>query len=85
MAGSERHVYMLNAKKKPLLIPMPNGETIPIIKLSKTSANDATTETCFCDLHDNIAFAVIEKDASDFDETSEEMKFTYTYKAFIFE
>jgi hypothetical protein len=69
----------------PLLIPMPNGETIPIIELSKTSANDATTETCFCDLHDNIAFAVIEKGAPDFDETSEEMKFIYAYKAFIFE
>jgi len=85
LAGSERHVYMLNAKKKPLLIAMPNGETIPIVELSKTSANDATTETCFCDLHDNIAFAVIEKGAPDFDETSEEMKFIYAYKAFIFE
>lgn len=84
LAGSECHVYMLNAKKKPLLISMPNGETIPIIELSKTSANDATTETCFCDLYDNIAFAVIEKGAPDFDETSEEMKFIYAYKAFIF-
>lgn len=85
LAGSERHVYMLNPKKKPLLIPMPDGEVIPIVELSKTSANDATTETCFCDLHDNIAFAVIEKGAPDFDETSEEMKFIYAYKAFIFE
>ncbi len=85
LAGTDRHVYMMNAKKKPLLMPMPNGEVIPIVELSKTSANDATTETCFCDLHDNIAFAVIEKGAPDFDETSEEMKFIYAYKAFVFE
>ncbi|MBW9171216.1 zinc chelation protein SecC [Clostridium estertheticum] len=85
LAGSERHVYMMNTKKKPLLIPMRDGEIIPIVELSKTSANDATTETCFCDLHDNIAFAVIEKGAPDFDETSEKMKFIYAYKAFIFE
>lgn len=85
LAGADRHVYMMNAKKKPLLIPMPSGEVIPIVELSKTSANDATTETCFCDLHDNIAFSVIEKGAPDFDETSEKMKFTYAYKAFIFE
>jgi hypothetical protein len=53
--------------------------------MSRTSANDATTETCFCDLHDNIAFAAIEKGAPDFDETNEEMNFVYAYKAFIFE
>jgi hypothetical protein len=52
LAGCERHVYMMNTKKKPLLIPMPNGEVIPIVELSKTS---------------------------------EEMKFIYAYKAFIFE
>ncbi len=85
LAGSERHVYMLNTKKQPLLIPLDNGEVVPMVELSKESANDATTETCFCDYHDNIAFAVIEKGAPDFDETSEAMKFVYAYKAFIFE
>ncbi len=85
LAGSERHVYMMNTKKKPLLIPMADGKMNPIVELSKISSNDATTETCFCDFHDNIAFAVIEKGAPDFDETSEEMKFIYAYKAFIFE
>jgi hypothetical protein len=85
LAGSDRHVYMLDAKKQPLLIPMDNGETEAIVEISRTSANDATTETCFCDLHDNIAFAVIEKGAPDFDESNEEMKFVYAYKAFIFE
>ncbi|WP_426349395.1 hypothetical protein ACPWSR_16900 [Alloiococcus sp. CFN-8] len=85
LAGTDRHVYTMNAKKKPLLIPVSGDEVVLIVELSKTSANDATTETCFCDLHDNTAFAAIEKGAPDFDETSEEMKFTYAYKAFIFE
>jgi|LSQX01.3.fsa_nt_gb hypothetical protein len=85
LAGSERHVYMMNAKKKPLFIPMEKGEPTIIVQMSKTSANDATTETCFCDLHDNIVFAAIEKGAPDFDELNEEMKFIYAYKAFIFE
>lgn len=85
LAGSERHVYMMNAKKKPLLIPMEKGEPAIIVQMSKTSANDATTETCFCDLHDNLVFAAIEKGAPDFDELNEEMKFIYAYKAFIFE
>lgn len=85
LASSERHVYMLNTKKQPLLIPLDNDEVVTMVELSKESANDATTETCFCDYHDNIAFAIIEKGAPDFDETSEAMKFVYAYKAFIFE
>lgn len=85
LAGNERHVYMMDAKKKPLLIPMEKGEPAVIVQMSKTSANDATTETCFCDLHDNIVFAAIEKGVPDFDESNEVMKFVYAYKAFIFE
>ena len=85
LAGKDRHVYMLNAKKKPVLVPLDNGEIIPIVEIDEVSANDATTETCFCDRHDNIAFAAIEKGAPDFDDTSDEMKFVYAYKAFIFE
>ena len=85
LAGSERHVYMLNTKKQPLLIPLDNGEVVPIVEMSKVSANDVTTETCFCDYCDNVAFSVIEKGAPDFDETSEKMKFVYVYKAFILE
>lgn len=85
LAGTERHVYMMNAKKQPLLIPLDNGVIVPIVEMSRISANDATTETCFCDYHDNIAFAAIEKGAPNFDETSEKMKFVYAYKAFIFE
>jgi len=85
LAGNKRHVYMLDTKKKPLLISMPDGEVISIVEMSKTSANDATTETCFCDYHDNVVFAVIEKGAPDFDESSNKMKFIYAYKAFVFE
>lgn len=85
LAGSDRHVYMMNLKKQPLLIPLENGEVVPMVEVGKTSANDATTETCFCDVHDNIAFAAIEKGAPDFDETNEEMKVVYAYKAFVFE
>lgn len=64
---------------------MEKGEPAIIVQMSRTSANDATTETCFCDLHDNIVFAAIEKGAPDFDDLNEEMKFIYAYKAFIFE
>ncbi|MCD6436113.1 MAG: SEC-C domain-containing protein [Clostridiales bacterium] len=59
LAGSERHVYIMDAKKKPLIIPMKNRDSAFIVQISKTSANKATTETCFCDLHDNIVFAAI--------------------------
>ena len=85
LAGKDRHVYMLNAKKKPILVPLENGEIVPVVEIDEVSANDATTETCFCDRHDNIAFAAIEKGAPYFDDSSAEMKFVYAYKAFIFE
>ncbi len=85
LAGEGRHVYMLDSKKKPLIVPMLNGKSEVIVEVSRTSANDATTETCFCDLHDNTVFAAIEKGAPDFEETNEKMKFIYAYKAFIFE
>ncbi len=85
LAGSRRHVYIMDTKKAPLIIPRANGEPDVIVEMSKTSANKATTETCFCDLHDNIAFAAIEKGAPDFDVSNEKMKFVYAYKAFIFE
>lgn len=83
LAGDERHVYMLDTKKQLLLIALEDGKKLPIVEISRTSANKATTETCFCDLHDNIVFSAIEKGAPDFDN-SDIMKFTYAYKAFIF-
>lgn len=85
LAGESRHVYILGTKETPTLIEINDGRTEPFAFMKRTSANDATTETCFCDLHDNIAFAAIEKGAPDFDLNSEEMKFVYAYKAFIFE
>ncbi len=85
LGGQERHVYMIDPKKKPLLITMDNGEIVPIVEMSRVSVNDATTETCFCDLHDSKAFEAIEVGAPDFDPANEKMKFVYAYKAFIFE
>lgn len=85
LAGAERHVYTMDKKRQPLIIPIEGAEPEVMVEFSKVSANDATTETCFCDRHDNIAFAVIEKGAPDFDVNSEPMKFVYAYKAFIFE
>ena len=85
LAGSDRHVYMLDTKRQPQLIALEHGEVVPIVEMNKVSANKATTQTCFCDLHDTIAFAVIEKGAPDFDDSREDMKFVYAYKAFIFE
>ncbi|WP_413380801.1 YecA family protein [Alkalihalobacillus sp. 1P02AB] len=85
LGGSERHVYLLDPKKRPLLVPLKNGKKELFVEVSKTSVKAATTETCFCDLHDNIVFAAIEKGAPDFDGSNETMKFVYAYKAFIFE
>lgn len=85
LAGTERHVYTMDKRRQPLIIPIEGAEPEVMLEFSKVSANDATTETCFCDRHDNIAFSVIEKGAPNFDENSEPMKFVYAYKAFIFE
>lgn len=85
LAGSDRHVYIMDTKRQPIIVPTRSAKPTVIIPIAKVSANKATTETCFCDYHDNVAFAAIEKGAPDFDETNEEMKFVYAYKAFIFE
>ena len=85
LAGSERHVYMIDTKKKPLLVPLDTGEVVPIVQVSRVGVNNATTETCFCDLHDSTVFSIIEKGAPDFDNSRRDMEFVYAYKAFIFE
>lgn len=86
LAGNEHHVWMMDKKQQPTVVEGKAGEEpIVLMLFNKTSANKATTETCFCDRHDNIAFAAIEKGAPDFDKSNEEMKFVYAYKAFIFE
>lgn len=85
LAGSDRHVYTLDAKRQPYLYPMSTENIISIFEVHKTSVNDATTETCFCDYHDSEVFSLIEKDSPIFDENNKRMKFLYAYKAFIFE
>lgn len=75
LGGQERHVYLLDSKKKPLLVPMEDGERLPIVEVSKVSVNDATTETCFCEIYDTKAFEIIEAGAPDFDPSNEKMKF----------
>lgn len=85
LAGKERHVYLMDTKRTPKILTFKDGKQELIIEINSISANSATTETCFCDLHDNIAFSAIEKGAPDFDENNEIMKFVYAYKAFIFE
>ena len=79
------HVYMLNDKKPPLIIPTEKGEIETLTLLDKVGVNRATTATCFCDIHDDEVFAAIEKGAPAFDKGNDEHKFLYAYKAFIFE
>lgn len=79
------HVYMLNTKKPPLIIPIEHEEPEIIKLIDKVGVNHATTSTCFCDIHDDEVFAPIEKNAQPFDKNNEEHKFLYAYKAFIFE
>lgn len=79
------HVYMLNPKKPPLIVPIENEEPEIITLVDYVGVNHATTSTCFCDVHDDEVFAPIEKNAQPFDESNEEHKFLYAYKAFIFE
>ena len=85
LAGNERHVYTMSANQQPRIEKNKVGVPEVIVEFKKTSANKATTSTCFCDRHDNIVFAAIEKGAPSFDKYNEEMKFVYAYKAFIFE
>lgn len=79
------HVYMLNPKKPPMIIPIEGEEPEIITLIDRVGVNHATTSTCFCDIHDDEVFAPIEKNAQPFDKKSKEHKFLYAYKAFIFE
>ncbi|MCL2216550.1 MAG: hypothetical protein FWB91_05960, partial [Defluviitaleaceae bacterium] len=71
LAGSDRPIYMLDTKRQPLIIPIENGVVETIVEVCKTSANNATVETCFCDYHDSVAFSLIESGAPNFDSTCE--------------
>lgn len=71
-------------KGQPLIVPLSERENATIVEMKKVGANKATTETCFCDYHDSTVFAPIEKDSPDFNG-SDEMKFLYAYRTFVFE
>ena len=46
LAGTERHVYTMDKKRQPLIIPIEGEEPEVVVEFSKVSANDATTEIC---------------------------------------
>ena len=83
LASSDNHVIMQDHTKQPIVFA--DNSFNPIVPFSKVSGNKATTQSCFCDLHDTELFKPIEVGAPAFDPNNEEMKFVYAYKAFIFE
>lgn len=85
LASADNHVIMQDPTKQPIVIKDDPLDPIMIVPFSKVSGNKATTQNCFCDLHDTEVFRAIEAGAPDFDANNDEMKFVYAYKAFIFE
>jgi hypothetical protein len=79
------HVWMLNFKKNPIIINYSKSDIDIIFEIDKVSVNQATTSTCFCNRHDDLVFADIEKPGCDFDPGNDKQKFIFAYKAFIFE
>lgn len=85
LASSDNHVMMQDHTKQPFVFAGDSLKPIVIVPFSKVSGNKATTQSCFCDLHDTELFKPIEAGSPAFDPNNEEMKFVYAYKAFIFE
>lgn len=85
LASSDNHVMMQDHTKQPIVLDDNPTNPIVIVPFNKVSGNKATTQSCFCDLHDTELFKPIEAGAPDFNPNDEEMKFVYAYKAFIFE
>ena len=85
LSGSDNHVIMQNHTKQPIILDDNPSIPIIIIPFDRVSRNRATTQSCFCDLHDTELFKAIEAGAPDFNSNDEKMKFVYAYKAFIFE
>lgn len=83
--SEDGHVYILNPKKQPQVIPIEDEEPEIITLIDRVGVNHATTATCFCDVHDEEVFAPIEKGSPVFNKDSDEHKYLYAYKAFIFE
>ena len=84
-ASSDNHVMMQDHTKQPIIVNDDPLNPVVIVPFSKVSGNKATTQSCFCDLHDTELFKPIEAGAPDFDPDNEEMRFVYAYKAFVFE
>ena len=76
---------MQDPAKQPIVIKEDPVNPILIVPFTRVSGNKATTQSCFCDVHDTQAFKVIEAGSPDFDANNDEMKFVYAYKAFVFE
>ena len=85
LASGDNHVMMQDHTKQPIIVNDDPLNPIVIVPFSKVSGNKATTQSCFCDLHDTELFKPIEAGAPDFDPDDEEMRFIYAYKAFVFE
>ena len=85
LASADNHVIMQDSTKQPIVMKEDPANPILIIPFTRVSGNKATTQSCFCDVHDTEAFNVIEAGSPDFDATNDEMKFVYAYKAFVFE
>lgn len=85
LASSDNHVMMQDHTKQPIIVNDDPLNPVVIVPFSKVSGNKATTQSCFCDLHDTELFKPIEAGAPDFDPDNEEMRFVYAYKAFVFE
>ena len=85
LATRDNHVIMQDHTKQPIVLDVDPLIPIVIIPFSRVSGNKATTQSCFCNLHDTELFKSIEAGAPTFDPNNEEMKFVYAYKAFIFE
>ena len=85
LAGSDNHVMMQDHTKQPIVLGNDTMNTHVVVPFSRVSRNKATTQNCFCDLHDTELFKPIEAGAPDFDPNNAEMKFFYAYKSFIFE
>lgn len=85
LGGNDNHVIVQDHTKQPIVLGKPGENPMIIVKYERTSRNKATTQSCFCDYHDTLAFQSIEAGAPLFNPSDEEMKFIYAYKAFIFE
>ena len=85
LASNDNHVIMQDHTKQPMILDDDPTNPIIVVPFTRVSGNKATTQSCFCDLHDTELFKPIEAGAPDFNPNDEEMKFLYAYKAFIFE